>query len=913
MNNQLRSTVLSLVADLLGWVTDVIDWLGGAAAWIVEQIPAEAWAVASVIVLGIAAGLGVRKARLLWLRRSPRVQISEFTWTGSEDDERDGVWFTARFREQLVRLQTNPLDPLPERSPSTPLVDVVEGVSQGVSGKADIGRATGRLFRAIWPVAAYEVWGTLRPVEDGQTDECKVSVQLIDRGRGNRSPISASFVGWDWRRAARQAAMAVAGGLYPLVAKKHRGPWTRWRQPLPWELVNAYHKAQKLEGEDCLAEALSAYHQALEHDPLNPELRLKIAMLQERLALDLDAWVTYLAIVTETDRKAWVGAERQTRFVALYRLAVLLNNGRVARQWMKDASSDEEVTQRDEERREHRKELSIALKRDPWLTGRPPSGRGARLSRASATQLLCELRGDRPEEGRHERIEWLEKLFPCDGLSGDGGAARDRRRQIDAVLEVISLRRLEELEDWLCAIPPPLSAWRWNRRQWREWRLHRPPPRCWLRRRDFSRTVIRVSQRFARIHIAASTERRQAGAGESRAGTREEHRALTSTWPFPPAGSWRRPLPPEGPWRRFARWLAPRRRWANGRGDAWQLHYNAACAIASVLVDGSVLNNVEEETEGEGGAAAAALPGALTREHVVRQAVYELEEYAHRAGTEKIAQQADWIAFDDPDLRGIHGEDAFKIWASHHLPHKLPEDRPERSVDVERYTARILKEAARAFADAWRERAARPEPTAAEVADWWRVERDAWTRVAAVCREHRSWRRRLEALEALRKWLRSQEKEGRIAFGYQARDRTVDTTSMTENLFGEMAMLLGQDPPRRRGLRPRTALRWAERCSQRAERVCDGKAWLYGRWVPPRRRERRQALKAARIWTRLADVLKDELRAKPAEQTKAARSWTSLKPLRRELPRSIEWISRSAREYRVALAGYLGGDAGSDK
>jgi hypothetical protein len=888
MNNQLWSIVLLSVADLFGWVTDVVGWLGGAAAWIVAQIPAAAWAVAVVIALGIVAGFAIRRVRLLWLMRSPRVQISEFTWTGKKDDERDGVWFTARFRDQLVMLQANPLDPLPERSPSTPLVDVVEGVSQGVSGKADVGKAAGRLFRAIWPVAAYEVWGTLRPLED---DECLISVQLIDRTRGNRSLVSASVLGRDWRRGARQAAMAVGGGLYPFVAKKHRGPWTRWSKPLPPELVNAYHKAQRLDEEDRLAEALNGYHEALLHDPLNPELRLKIAMLQERLALDLDAWVTYLAIVTETDRKAWVGAERRTRFVALYRLAVLLNNGRIATQWVEDATDGEQETEHDKERWKLRNELMISMERDPWLTGRPSNGGRAGVSNASATELLSCL-PDRPSGEMHERREWLRELLLTERIAdGSNRAKAARRERIEALLQVMSLRRLEELEDWLRATPPALLAWRWHWLQWREWCLHRPPLRQWLRRRDLSRSVIRVSQLFARIHIAASTERRRVEAGKSTADIRSEHRALTSAWPFPPAGNWRRPFPPDGPRRALARWIAPRRRWANGRSDSWQLHYNAACAVASVLVDSSVLSNARRDDE-----ESPALPGTITQEHVVRRAVYELEEYAHRAGTEKVGEQADWIAYDDPDLRGLHSQDAFKIWASHHLPLDLPEERPERSLNVERYTARMLKEAARVFADVWRERAEQHEPAATEVAAWWRVERDAWRRVAAVCREHRSWKQRLDALKALREWLRSQDKEGRIDFGHEARHRTVEAKPVTSDLFAEMAMLLGKGPPRRRGLGPTTALRWAERRSRRVERACDGKARLRRRRAPARWHERRQELKAARIWTRLADMLKGELNGEPAGRAATGEPWASLKPVRKELSRSVGWTSRSVRE-----------------
>lgn len=881
------------IADLLGWFSD-------AGAWLADNISPTAWAIAVVIALGIAVGFAIRKARLWWLGRSPRVQITEFAWTGEKDDDRDGVWFTSRFREQLGKLQTHPLDPLPERSPSTPLVNVVEGVSQGVSGKADVGRAFGRLFSAIWPAATYEVWGTLRPLQDGG---CRVSVQLIDRARGNRSLVSESLRGATWQESARQAAMAVAGGLYPRVRRRHRGPWARWTKSVPRLLVSDFHDAQRLDDENRLAEALDKYHGALARDPLNPEMRLKIAMLQERLAIDLDAWVTYLAIVTETDRKTWTGSERHTRFVALYRLAVLLANGRVARQWLKDVDPKDPPTERDEERWKLRYELMASLESDPWLMGELSRTvgvgimrrRGDEVSRVPAAQLLHWIPGyPRQMSERDERRRWLRALFLTVPFSGGETKGEETRAErIEDVLQVMALRRLEELDDWLRAVPPLRSAWRWHRRQWRDWRLHRPPFRQWFRRRDLSRCVIRVSKRLARINIAANVERRQAQDGDETAveRTRDQHRKLTRAWPFPAAGRWRWPLPPEGPGRWLARWLAPRRRWANGRSDSWQLHYNAACAVAAPLIDRSVLRNARKQNEEK-----RVLPVGVTQKCIVQRAVGELEEYAHRAGSEQVANQAEWVALDDPDLRGLHSHDAFRVWASHHLPLELPEQRPERSVNIERYTAKMLKEAARVFALTWRERANGGKPSPHEVAAWWRTERDAWTRVAKVCREHRSWRQRFEALQALQRWLRAQEKEGLIDFGHEKRDRTPESAEAAGELFDQLTIVIGGTAARRNrnGMQPKSALRWAELRCESAELACDGGSRVMGRKAIAGRPRRLHALRAARLWTRLADVLKEELDQAPGG-IPTADPWRRLRPVRRELPASIAWLFTSPR------------------
>jgi hypothetical protein len=879
---------------LFGWVPEFLDWLLGAAAWLVDQ-PVWAWDQLSLTVratvvlatLGIALGFAIRKLRLRWLARSPRVQIIEFTWTGAEEKGRDGLWATSLFREQLSLLQTDPLDPLPERSPSAPLVDIVEGVSQGVTQKADFGKMAGRLFRAVWPAAAYEVWGTLRPLEEGKD---RISVQLVDRARGNTTLVSDAFADNDWSSGARRAAMAVAGGLYPKIAKKHRGPWTGWRDAVPERLLSHYHEAQGHETKNRLAQAMDAYHCALREDPLNPELRLKIAMLQERLALDLDAWVTYLAIVDEVDRRAWKGHERQTRFVALYRLAILLGNGRIAGQWMETAAEPGRPTMRDTERARRRAELRTALEDDRMLTsGSPLGSRDARVSSSSAARLL-----DPMLPGRAARCEWVQETFPlleeengtvtercrlirraC-GVAGESRGSAAQKRRIDEVLKLMSLRRLEDLDAWLSVLPP---LWP---RQWRSWLLCRPPLRQWLTRRILSRSVVRVSKRLARIQIAANLESRREAVAE----IRKEHKVLTDAWPFP--------LPESASVRHHAQRLSVRRWWANRRGDSWQLHYNAACAVAAVLRPGSVWRNSAD-------ANGAAFEEGIGKDDIVEAAIDQLEQYAHRAGTDKVAAQADWVAFDDPDLDGLHETAAFQRWASHHIPRDLPDERPERSVDIEYYTARVLRDAARVFAKTWIERATGEEAGPAVTAAWWRTEADAWKRVAGACREHRSWRYRLEALEALKRWLEAHQKLDPIEFGHADRDETVASPEVTDGLFDEIAVLVGaptdgaRSPRRARA----TVLGWARSREIAMQALTENGSKSLTRGTR-RSGGRQDAFKAARLWNQLADVLREELNRSPAAGN-GGHPWIFLRPIRRELPRSPRWGYRSATAYVEVL------------
>jgi len=884
------------IADLFGWVPELLDWLGGVFSWVPDVIEwigrefdwvwsAIAWAgsaiaLAATWVAGgiqwiwtadfpvsdeiragfvVAAGIVaitflIRHVRLRRLARVPRVQITEFTWTGEQKQDRDGLWVTSLFREQLSMLQTDPLDPLPERSPSAPLVDIVEGVSQSVTQKADFGKMAGRLYRAVWPVAAYEVWGTLRPLAGNQY---RISVQLVDRTRGNRTLVSEAFAGKAWNREARRAAMAVAGGLYPEIAVQYRGPWAEWRNPVPADLLGHYHEAQEHETENQLAQAMGAYHEALKEDPLNPGIRLKIAMLQERLVLDLDAWVTYLGIVDEVNDNAWRDPQRHTRLIAAYRLAILLGNGRIRHQWMK-VDDGQNSTLRDKVRSKHRSDLVTALENDPLLTGRPPAKTRwrNRIATAPAARLLdsllhCDYRQfTRAGARKDARREWIGKVFP-DPVERNCETAAD----MEAVLKLMSLRRLEDLDAWLRIRPP---SWP---HQWASWRQRRPRFGSWFSRRGLSRSSVRVSKRLARIQIAREFKAH----AERTCKTVDIYldvSPLISPWPFPVAGP--------DPLRHLVRWLAPRRRLANGRDDSWQLHYNAACLIAVTLPPD-------------------ATPPGERREELVEALIDELEEYAHRAGTERVAAQADWVAFDDPDLIPLEGDQAFKRWASHHIPRELPKQRPERSVDVERFTGRMIYQAACEFAHVWQLRAC-GAPGTAEILAWWQEEQAAWLRLWVVCREKGSWQQRLAGLDALERWRRSHGL-AEMGLGHESRDQAVAAEPLKPGLFQAIEEQIGAREEPVAATADENSLQDAANAAilgwlQNRVEVCTAtheSKESCNSPLPLRKSERKEALRAARLWKRLAEALEAELRERPVIGSRQTRE-ELLDKIRESLP-----------------------------
>ncbi|HEV7616127.1 MAG TPA: hypothetical protein VGO36_07840 [Solirubrobacterales bacterium] len=849
------------VDEIVGWVGGAVDWLGNLLDP-VGEILASIWPPVLAAIAAIVLLRTVRWLLLLWRGRTPRVQISTFAWAMSDDAGREATWVTSLFREQLATLRLDALDPLPERAPGAPLVEIVEGVGQGVG--RDVGAAAARLFRAAWPDSAYEVWGTLRPREGGGG---RISVQLIERRRGNRTLLNVALEQASWEDGAREAALAVAGALYPQVSQGERGPWTKWTRPVPRDLLDHYHSARRYEAENRLEQALFEYHAALDQDPLNPNLRLKIAMLQERLELYIDAWVTYEAIVDESDRRAWQGPDRRVYLLALYRLAVMLSNGRVAGQWVKGSSvARRDGTLRDRERHDRRDELLRSLESSPLFSRyriAPPNELHGRLTRTVST-LITRSSSSFLLSVLHT-IE-IEAREPPDALRAFRGGDESEKREgrIEAVLQILGLRRLEELEAAIRILPiGPRKG---------EARFQRAAIRHRLRRPEFARSAVRTSKLLVRMRIAARLENQV----EDRNSTEDEiegddptkpkfvnrdkwieeiraaHRTLAKRWPFPPVGAWRRAI----------HYLALRRRWASGRRDSWQIHYNAACTAATVLRSDSVLRNFEDEAPSE--AEMDALPEGTDEDRIVKQAIAQLEEYAYQAGSDRVAAQADWVALDDPDLSGLRDRPELKLWASHHLPRRLPKEATSRKADVKRFIVRIAREGAYAFASTWRERAREAESEAAEIAEWWRAEAEIWAQLGNAWREHLSWEQRLQWLQTLQAWLRTTETDGRVDFSYEARGAAADT--MSPALFRELGALAsdGADGAGSGSATPASSqtsvLSWVDARAEHARAAHEaGEEMANRRGSLRHKTERREALRAARVWTRLGEALDQEL------------------------------------------------------
>lgn len=816
-------------------------------------------------VLGLVTLLlALRRGSLWWRARRPHVQITNFGWTGTtEGTEPEAAWITSLFRDKLAALQLDALDALPERAPGAPLMEIFAGIGEATA----VGKALAAVARVVNPDCAYAVWGTLHPYEAEATTGGYISVDLVDRTRRNQTLISVTLQDEDWEICTREAAMAVAGALYPRVHRRHQGPWTHWNRPVPSRLVMDYHDAADYERDDRLEEALGAYKRALERDPLNPHIRICIAMIQERLGLYLDAWAGYYTLTEDPTRRAWKGSERRVRLLAQYRLAVIVGAEQVGGQWMRE--DREPVSERDEERATLRKELADVLVREE-LFAQAGSANDRRLDRASACALWSAfdarlqqmaLGGERPAPddvrgrlhallgGDPDKPVWrwssegpLAPLARADGepLRNADGEPITRADLLNELLQILSLRYFEELRGWLRPWPPLRGL--------RRWWIHRPPLSHWFARRAIPMEALQLSFTCVRLRMRATRWKTRGRRTDEAA-----FEALVGGGPFKPSRHSLR-LPP----RRWRHHGLPGR-----RDDDWLPHYNAACTVAIPLLP---------ELEDADGKRVPLPLGKLSEEQLIEAAIIHLDRYAETAGSGRIASQEGWIGAEDPDLAGLTESERFRAWARAHLSERLPEYRPKRTIDVAHFLRVVLQAGAEAMADAWKERAVNEDP-AANAEGWWCDDDEMWRVVDNACQQYRTWRHRLAAIEQVNK--------RRAALGQPILE---SRPSWRERAGGENE----DEHYHEKGLEKiATAIGIEGDASHMAPIIWTGarlsairEARERGALIDPEI-ERRAALRAARIWRRLARALDPDAASEALSELRAEA------PLAEELP---QWL-----------------------
>jgi tetratricopeptide (TPR) repeat protein len=280
----------------------------------------------------------IRCARLRWLASRPGpVDVADLKVAGVLA-EGMAAQLTLRFRRRLADLHLATPGPQPGIAPGT---DFVELIGSAARDPKNLFATVAGLLRVAWPSQAYQVQATLVEHPD---HGCGVSVQVVMLPATTTTPTTC----WarSWETAIDRAANHAAAFILPRTRVGRRPPWTAWHgYVLPPKLLDAYERAAQYTHHGRYDEALREYYAALELDPKNLDVRLRIGFIQEKLGLALDALMTYQAICDMTcacrtpgarrsTRRILVAARRRSQAIARYRRAVLLGSAEgLSKQW----------------------------------------------------------------------------------------------------------------------------------------------------------------------------------------------------------------------------------------------------------------------------------------------------------------------------------------------------------------------------------------------------------------------------------------------------------------------------------------------------------------------------------------------------------------------------------------------------
>jgi hypothetical protein len=173
--------------------------------------------------------------------------------------------------------------------------------------------------------------------------------------------VTTTIWGETWAAVVQKAADEASAAILP-PTRRCRAPWGVWRgHVMPSGLVHTYEEGVRHERARRYDEALDAYYEAVQRDPMNMVLRLRIGQLQERMGLYLDALATYWGMEAASNpagarlpgllhRRRGHSERRQALTSARYRRNVLLGGRVLAQQWVTCPADPANPTKRDEQR-----------------------------------------------------------------------------------------------------------------------------------------------------------------------------------------------------------------------------------------------------------------------------------------------------------------------------------------------------------------------------------------------------------------------------------------------------------------------------------------------------------------------------------------------------------------------------------
>jgi hypothetical protein len=426
---------------------------------VVETLAAVAGRPAVALAIVCAALLHaawcIRHLILQWLAWSPgRIEVTTFT-AATPITDADAEQLTLIFRQRLMALHLQSPTPVPGAEGEGDFLDVLG--RSGLDTRNPLATLIG-LLRAAKPTHAYEVRGVL--MERAEVPRYGVAVRVLRLPSDGTPPVRVW--GETWEIALRKAADEATAMILPQT-RLCRAPWGVWRgYVMPSGLLHAFEQAARLEQERRYDEALAAYWQAVELDPLNMVLRLRVGQLQERLGLHLDAFATYwgMSVTSQPPRPANPLSGRRGRLErdrallsARYRRNVLLGGRVLAKQW---CTPDAECgANRRDEQREHLRRCLRPLLQDKLKTFGDPH---------SVSQALGEAERTEPE-----RFLELRRLFAKYALQDCASLRADLRRRDRATLttETVQLTelcislRLDWVRQALSRLTDRASAMQW--------------------------------------------------------------------------------------------------------------------------------------------------------------------------------------------------------------------------------------------------------------------------------------------------------------------------------------------------------------------------------------------------------------------------------------------------------------------
>jgi tetratricopeptide (TPR) repeat protein len=617
-----------------------------------------------------------------------------------------------KFRQRLSELKLSAAAP----SRGGELVsDFIELLETSTIDPTQPFAAIGRLLRLVSPTHAYEVKTTLLRREKALSYGVALEVVVLPQ----RRTTLRTYWHESWGEALARAATGVAAEVVPHSRHSDSGVWSSWKGlKLDDELFDLWRHAQMLDERGRYDEALERLYQAVRRDPGNGHLRFALAKLQERLALYLDALLTYGAIERATAEHSST-PELRIGVLAHVKYVTLLDFGeRLADQWLPPPPNPEVLASRRSE------ELAALRQR------LRPDLKSLFVSHAVAEEDLRRLRVHsalypRLEDGLDELLDErpLLELQRAQGLQqlGREMAKREKRdsrllreRRLHLFFQVLAEKELERLL-------------RTHRRR----ELARLAPGPSITSIEMLPGWSAIRRDHARRLLDAEVERQERRAQD------EPPRwtpVRSDGWPPAPAeieALWRR--------RRFPR------RTLKARIDAsreFAVHYDAARTYAIGLLGDPGHDRRPND----------ARVGAL-----IHAAIAELRKAANVGGSAALAARWHWILSEDADLAGLRGQEEFRRFESEFLPSQSAAPvRPRQIVRLtaSRYSVLLCRQCAMSLQAVWHERARRKgEVDIHEVLRWWRDEQRSWELARELVHHHRHWQTRVKAIVEMQRFV----------------------------------------------------------------------------------------------------------------------------------------------------------------